>query len=60
MSGICGSKRAKAPLRVDLIQVRFKNMLLPASGPDKEPLRIKQPIDQFQNASHTTSSLILR
>lgn len=42
-------KEQRPPLRVDLIQVRFKNILLPASRPAKEPLRIKQPIDQFQN-----------
>lgn len=42
-------KEQRPPLRADLIQVRFKNILLPASRPDKEPLRIKQPIDQFPN-----------
>lgn len=42
-------KEQRPPLRANLIQVRFKNILLPASRPDKEPLRIKQPIDQFPN-----------
>lgn len=56
--GICGSKRAKAPVRVDLIQVRFKNILLPASRPHKEPSRVDQPIDQFQNVFQVTGKLI--
>lgn len=42
---------------MDLIQVRFKNILLPTSRPHKEPLRIDQPIYQFQNVFQGTGKL---